>query len=178
MRESIEKESFAILINNLSEQIEDKKERIEISKLLTAIQSSAIQSASLFLPNVISLQKKLFGSFALNSCQCHPYDEVIPLFNEGLIKAKEAFYLLQKDKETNFFIEVIDKQKESINYWKEALEKLNQPVQELVKEKSPETNKAFNKVFSLLQEMEEDDASLNRPRSVNESSHTGEDRPW
>ena len=178
LRESIEKESFAILINNLSEQIEDKKERIEISKLLTAIQSSAIQSASLFLPNVISLQKKLFGSFALNSCQCHPYDEVIPLFNEGLIKAKEAFYLLQKDKETNFFIEVIDKQKESINYWKEALEKLNQPVQELVKEKSPETNKAFNKVFSLLQEMEEDDASLNRPRSVNESSHTGEDRPW
>lgn len=175
----------------------------EADSLLYTSQSRIIDKAEAFFPAVIDKQNIGFKQEKL--CQRGPWDEVVPLFNRGLLDATLANQLL-KSKPSQQRV-VIQLQERVLKAWKEALDKLQSSKQAEKKEEQqskeenkpqeegqaqpktepkPEEQKSLkpiqpggsdlNDVLRLLQEMENDDRS--KPKMIESSSRKEVERPW
>lgn len=199
----IAKEEFVLLLNQSREQIQENAS-FEIDHLLPDLQQLVMTEARQFLDAVLAGQKQVFSAFsqAKTHCQCHPWNEVIPLFGEGYMNAGFSDTLL---KAGDLKIGSNQRlQKKAIDYWKEALAKLRNPSSSQSPKSSPEKQEPnqhsdkqesgqqseqqdlspknetgsakLNEILRMVQEMEKDDQS--KPQQVKTNSDKGEERPW
>lgn len=202
LENAIVKEEFVLLLNRLRMQVAGEADDLtDIDRLMPELQKTTLKAADQFLEVVIARQKEAFSAQEIQQsrCQCHPWDEVIPLFNEGYERALLVYHRLQFGGMADSLIERLGKS--VVEYWKEALAKLkafspsenrqpeeqqkqpkNQPTQQPEKaqgapEKEQQRDK-LNSVLRLIQEMENDDHSqpelLKSPPGIRE----GVERPW
>lgn len=188
LESSIAKEEFSLLINRLLQQGKQSNFK-EANELVQLVQRSVINVADDFLDAAVAQQKKAFAGNGDNSCQCRPWDEVVPLFNAGFLQALGANEILEKRNITPSVMAAVEQMQEStVNNWKEALAKLRaKPTSEkkTAEEKKSEEEKQnqnaesgkqeLNNVLRLVQDMENDDRS--KPR-VKVSGVKGMERPW
>jgi hypothetical protein len=181
---AIEEQHYAIQLNSSLQQIEvDDSDIQEINHLLISSQHQTIESALPFLPIAYSEQIEGFHGKDLNiACQCKPWDEVLPLFNEGWEEAQQAKTLLQNDSQL-----AIAHQERAQMLWKKALEKLKAGIsakQEKAKQdknaSSEKTNvpkieppSSTNDILRSLQEMDQMDQRPQKSEAVKKG-----DKPW
>lgn len=153
LKNSIEDQDFALKLERLQQQ--SPQISSQIHKMTVDAQSEVLEQAQPFLAQVFIQQVKEFQE-SKRRCQKRPWDEVIPLFNEGWENAKTAQIR---------GIKTIDFQEKALQKWKEALEKMILPREtpESQSEKPSQAEskglKNLNQILTELQEMEHDDKS-------------------
>lgn len=180
----IAQEEFLLLLYQLTEAIHEWG---DIS--LPNLQQLTVEEAQTFSQAVLSHQTAIFRSLQSQlRCQCHPWDEVIPLFYAGYRHAViAATYAKQENRELQDSVE--ESIKQAIISWKEALTKLRAPPSQSKQPESkpqkqepsdsqPPSEPQNTKLYELLrtlQDMEQDDKS----KPVFKTATGGEDnRPW
>ncbi|MEI8366580.1 MAG: hypothetical protein WCF65_09220, partial [Parachlamydiaceae bacterium] len=176
LKDAVNEESFVVTLDQLNSNADVSKE------VLTAMQPLVLKTADSFLPALVAEQIVAFSINQANSCQCRPWDEVIPLFSEGYAAARHANELLGQQYNRE---EVTQWLKAAVRAWKEALEKMHasasnkQPVpnQKMTEAaaKLKETKASANDVIRQIQEMELDDRSK---INLKVQGSRGDDRPW
>lgn len=166
----------------LSQADSKQSELKDIDQLITELQNDVVESARLFPAASMAQQHLIYDDpgVKVDRCQCSPWDEVVPLFDEGFLKARHAASVFQDPLARAFTVML---QTQAIEYWKEALEALRHPrkkkSKEENKEEAPPLDKGeapLNDVLRFVQQMEKDDESQSRA-SVTEGRGS-EDRPW
>lgn len=196
LKDLIAKAEFLLLLHQLqpqsSEDIQDWK---EVYQQLSPLQQQTVEKADTFLPSVINQQNDAFSSSdsSLSRCQCHPWDEVIPLFYQGYQQAKlAATFARKKNKDLQENHRVKEWTKKAVVFWKEALNKMNNassPSEQPKTEPEPQQNEPYNQdtqnhqeatqlhnLLRTLQNMEQDDRS--KPAFKTATGTGGESKPW
>lgn len=182
LQNAIAKENLIILLNQLHEHLDDA------DQLILSLQKSALNTASQFPDSIIKEQIAAFRSEneQASHCQCHPWDEVIPLFSEGYDYASGATRGLEEDSSARGTIEAWQIKAEAL--WKEALHKMlstssqskqKTPQQEDMPPTSQQKEEQEPQLYDILQtlqNMEQDDRS--RPAFEQATSSQGDDKPW
>lgn len=173
--DAIEDQTYAITLFRLSQNINKQSELIDL--ILRDSQQSTMKTVEPFLSSVLAKETLDFPK----SCQCKPWDQVIPLFEKGRVAAKEAMqrvHLRQKVLPTMIL------QENALKFWREALEKLKHPEQGSTE--SPQQNQppppsnpnqqpqSTDQVLKLIQQMDQEDQL---PNSTEQYIQQGE-RPW
>lgn len=198
LENAIDKQEFILLLNSLRQQVEgDTKDLADVDKLLPELQQATLKAADIFPEAAVTQQKVAFSSDAnkKSRCQCHPWDEVIPLFSTGYLIAEQANEYLKINVVKQSTIERL--QKKAIDHWKEALAKMHatsskskQTSEQQSQQQSqpppeegngqPENqpqNGQLNDILRLVQDMEKDDRSKPMSKTAT-GNNKGDDRPW
>lgn len=147
----------------------DKKGRIQA--ILNDQQQVVLANASPFIPTVLKEQEILFqqAQGPASGCQQSPWEQVIPLFDQGLQAAQSAAKQLKGDELTprNIVIE----QKQTIKDWEQALNFMQHPP----KQNPPPTDgksapQNLTETFRLIQEMYLEDQP--QPTPTNQELHS------
>lgn len=199
LESAIAKQEFVILLNRLrGEKQGDDKTAREVDQILPELQQLTLTSAHRFLDAAMSQQKQAFTepSSGKSRCQCHPWDEVMPLFSDGYANAEFAnMRLLAGDYRP---ITTLPLQKKAVDLWKEALAKLHsssaskksseqsqsqemseseqQAEAKNLSKEGATNNVKLNEILRTIQDMEKDDQS--KPQQIKTYSGEGEERPW
>lgn len=177
----------------LENGIEDQKHALSVNRNILQLSSSTgvtpvlagsqidtIETVALFLTSVLNFQ---IAAYQNGGCQCKPWDEVIPLFNQGYSAATEAAKILQETNPDQRAAML--KQELALKYWQEALELLNKgkqgpPPPQKENEKSQESEKAPSETTtkedilrSLLEMYQEDRIPRAAPKQIQQA-----ERPW
>lgn len=149
----------------------------DIQELLPIIQQVVLARADRFTPALLVEERAAYSANKEDSCQCHPWNDVVPLFGEGYSAARRA---LEFPKQS-----VTPSLQEALRAWKEALEKMRAPKKQMTPHQNVKEKEAVpqpiqrgiraNDAIRLVQEMELDDQSK-VDRKLQGSS--GDDRPW
>lgn len=155
----------------------------DIDGLIGDLQKGVVLSARAFPEASIAQQRLIYEDTGAkdDKCQCSPWDEVVPLFDEGYLNARQAAAVL---------IEPAGRasatllQEKAIQNWKEALAALHERKPKEIKkqaqqrqEEQPQQEESdLNDVLRYVQEMEQDDRS--GPQTVAPMGGRGADRPW
>lgn len=186
VKKAIAAERIALLLNRLRQQAQGREQiSPDANALLLRFQHQVLKRAHPFVKEVIEEQELEFH-LAQKRSIAPPWNEVVPLFFEGLDAADRAFALLQPDELQ--FKDAESWQEKSIEKWMEALEALrrkrsessesqaSQPTAEAPATPSGKKEENFSKTVRLLQEMEEDDRSSSAIKI--RPANKGETRPW
>lgn len=199
LENAIAKQEFILLLNDLRRQVKgDKTSFSEIASLMPSLQQLTLKMADRFLGLVLKQQEEAFNSTdnRKSRCQCHPWDEVIPLFSEGYMAANVAQKYLEDKHFSLSSIELL--QKSTVDYWKKALEKMKAPYDSSLQDASksyenplqeqskktiqPEVelkqDDKLNDSVRLIQEMEAEDRSKPQQLKTSSGATKGEERPW
>jgi tetratricopeptide (TPR) repeat protein len=189
LENAIAKQEFLLLMEQLQEKIpEHEKGLADVDRLMPELQLSILHSAGLFPAAAIAQQKEAFSAAdkGQDRCQCHPWDEVVPLFNQGYVFAERAHHRLENRASSPGDITRL--QKLAIDRWKDALQKMRSSSAAPQKQEKPEQvsqqkelqekkqNAKFNEILRTVQDMENDDRS--QPQQLKASGSKREDRPW
>jgi len=186
LEQAIRQEQLALSLNRLRQQMQGREPSTEeVDALPSEAQKETVKVANGFLAAAIAYQREIFEKKPPESaCQKHPWDEVIPLFTEGLNSAIRAADVLSQD--VSRLRSVIPLGEMVLARWKEALSKLNAPTvssqaeqeQQKKAEKAPSgtSTSSLNQVVRFIQEMEADDKSYS---AIQESpAKSTVERPW
>ncbi len=140
LENAIEDQEYALSINRLYKQLENPSE--EIQYLIKNAQIETLLTAEPFYAQVLEKEKEDYPQ----SCQCHPWDAVIPSFEEGYRRAK-------------WKLPIISVQEEILRYWKQSKENATKQKETPVKpEQEPEqTPSKIQDVFREIEQMDQDD---------------------
>lgn len=114
LEDAIEDERYAIIINRQEVRLEDFTESVKA-------QQYAVSEVDGFYDAVKAWQDHDFHKQGtlVERCQYRPWDEVLPLFNQGLSSARKAL---------NYNgVDALIYQEQAYDAWKEALYKMNAP---------------------------------------------------
>ncbi|MFQ5728975.1 MAG: hypothetical protein ACE5GN_01270 [Waddliaceae bacterium] len=176
LENSIQEQVHALTLNHLEHEMSEEKEEAE--EILRKSQQITLQTAEPFLKAVLAKEIREFPV----RCQRKPWDKVIPLFDKGLLTAEQSNEILSAQKPAGLASSL---QEKTIEYWKEALEKMRKPEEE-EEEKEPEPpseeppplqpkeETSMQEVLHLLQKMEQEDR---QPRPQEMIPQQGL-RPW
>lgn len=177
---SIEDQVHALTLNLIQDRIAEEQEK-SIS-ILNGAQIFTLQTTQPFIDAVLEKQLRDWPE----TCQCKPWNRVIPLFVKGEQSALEAERLLKLDPDDAL---AMRKQEEAIKYWKDALHHLRHPEEEEEEEKKEEEKEEetpppppeeeeqkepIDEVMRQLQQMHRDDQ---QPKSDSQQIQKGI-RPW
>lgn len=190
----IAKEEFILLLGQLRHQSEGNAQELDdVDHLLSGLQLATIKAADRFPEVAIVQQKTAFNAEETKKsrCQCHPWDEVIPLFSQGYAFAELASHRLENQNLKHDVVEGL--QRKAVDRWKEALAKMrsspksnsslkdqqqeqaqNQPEDQ--EQEKQQQNKKLNDILKLVQDMEKDDHS--KPLFKTATGNKGDERPW
>ena len=150
LKYAIEDQEYALSINRLYKKLENPSE--EIGSLIKNAQTQTLKTADPFYAQVLEKEKQDYP----RSCQCQPWDTVIPSFEEGYRRAK-------------WEVAIIAVQEEILRYWKQSQENATKQ-----KESSPQEPSKIQDVFREIEKMEEDDK---QPKPAKPLSGKGI-KPW
>ena len=170
LEQGIEDQEWALMMNRLGQQINENLSS-EASEIVARSQTSVFQTVQQFTEVVIKYQQNEFqnASDPQLRCQDSPWDEVIPLFDQGYQDAKQAQDLLTKD----YLRTAASLQEKVLKSWREALRLMREPKKKRKEkpektaeepaapkeEPSQQPKEELNQTLRLLQEMEHDDQS-------------------
>ncbi len=153
---------------------EDSNQNKQIPAILYDQQKIVLTHANSFIPAVLQEQENSFqraGTPAL-SCQQSPWDQVIPLFDQGWQAAQSAVSALNQ-KELNS-AKIIGKQQQTIQAWQQALNLLLHPPKQSPPSSSDGESQAtpqnLSETFRLIQEMYLEDQS--QPQKTDQELHS------
>lgn len=148
----------------------DKLEEVpdDLFKQLYKEQNETLAMVEDYYQSVLDFQKKDFAK----KCQCSPWNQVLPLVEEGKQAAEDAAEELNKTSPQFAFVR--ENQKKAINRWEKALEMQQKQSEDSQSNSSNEQSQAMNQVFQYLQEMDQEDQ---RPAGQ-PSEQLGGFRPW
>lgn len=179
LTDAIEDEAHAVILNRISQELEKNWDSVLPS--LKSSQEEALNTAGSFYSIVLEKQIKEFAE----SCQCKPWNQVIPLFEKGNLAAEEAMKLIKQGERPHFAATF---QEKAEKYWREALEKMKHPDEQ--KKPKPEKEKkempeplekeekkeeSVQDVMKRLQQMSQDDR---RPEPKPAKPREQGARPW
>jgi len=165
---------------------------------LPDLQQLTVEKAQTFPLAVLARQHVVFSAAdSENSCQCHPWNEVIPLFYSGYQHATQASASSKEENPNSQESSLIEESiKKAVVSWKEALTKMHSPPppskQSESKPQQPKSapeseseqeqpspgatqNTKLYDLLRTLQDMEQDDKS----KPVFKTATSGdEERPW
>lgn len=185
LEDAIRRQEFAQRMNQLRFQLSAGDPFLkEIDTMVSDLQTGVLDSASLFTAGAIAGQRRIFDDpgFKGDRCQCRPWNNVVPLYDEGYVKAMQAKIALGS-LEGSIYADRF--QLQAIEAWKEALALLKEPEREQAAEEQslaspskniPPAGTALNDVLRNVQEMENDDRS--RPIAGGTGPGGGGDMPW
>jgi tetratricopeptide (TPR) repeat protein len=155
LKYAIEDQEHALSINKLYIQLLNPGK--EIKSWIINAQQETLNTANLFYPSVLDKESKDYPPH----CQCHPWDNVIPSFEEGYKRAK-------------WNLPIVSLQEDILRYWKESLE--NDTKKEDAAESDPESKNSskMNDVLRELQGMDQDDQIPKEKKQVLQEGV----RPW
>lgn len=133
---AIEDQEYALSINR--QYIQIKKPSEEMRQRIQKAQNEVLKTAEPFYGQVLEKEKKDYPEH----CQCHPWNAVIPSFEEGYRRAR-------------WLLPIIDVQQDILRYWKQTQE--NVTKQEETPVKSEEAPASIKEVFSEIEQMDQDD---------------------
>ena len=173
LEEAIAKEKFVLTLQHGDS---------DLNELLPIVQQAVLNSADRFLPRVLAKQTIAFSGDRPERCQCHPWDEVIPLFSEGYAqarRAREVFQAPSDGEKTTLRLQM------AVKYWEETLEKMRSAISKEEHSKanqkeapSPQQEQgksSSDDAIRLVQQMEDDDRSK---QDLRISGYIEDDRPW
>jgi tetratricopeptide (TPR) repeat protein len=162
-------------------RISEMKEKEPFNAKLAKAHSEVLEAVSSFLPVVIALERRNYSQ----RCQRKPWEDVIPLFNQGIQSALNA-----KESLNNFLTlpQSIRSQEQTLEYWQEALNALQKPLTKQDQFCENQNNKTSDESFSkesneeepiqnvlrLLLLMDQEDQKL-QPASIEVQKGT---KPW
>lgn len=162
LKEAIEDQTHAAKLYQLGKRLE---QGLNMNALLSNAQKHTVETSEPFLKSVFALQIQEFASDS-TSCQCKPWDEALPLFNEGYQLAVQVL-------DVSGF-EAITLQQKVLELWKKALQRLEQASkentsqQQMKKNESPTISSAkdlpkasSDQGLELLREMYQQDQRKN-----------------
>ncbi|WP_075883162.1 hypothetical protein [Candidatus Protochlamydia sp. W-9] len=160
----------AIRGNELTQLVtlsEDFANKEIMLKDVQAKQHQVIQQSLSFIPNALKEEKMNFNARDSKiACQKHPWEQVIPLFENGLLAAKQT-EIWMKSLPLQFFAILNEQQKTIIN-WQQALKLLenspsfseqspNPNPDPSHSNSKPKTSQDIQETLRLLQEMQSND---------------------
>jgi hypothetical protein len=158
-------------LNLLSQSVENGDKESTVNKLLTNAWNSTIESANPFIDRVLTIQtdrfRKTEGGASYLRCQQIPWNQVIPLFEDGYQSALIAKEELSNPSSQSLL--ALSAQRLTVGYWRQALnllrESANHSGASSAKLESDSSEKDISEVFNTLQEMEAGDAPKRHPSS-------------
>jgi tetratricopeptide (TPR) repeat protein len=178
LEDAIQDQVHALTLNQLLERIEGSQS--EAAQLLKGAQKFTVETAGPFLVSVLAKEKKEWPA----SCQCKPWDRVVPLFIKGEQAARKANKQLEQDVQHPL---AMRNQELAVKYWREALHAMRhveEKQKEEKKEEEPETppppperqkpKESVDEVMRQLQKMSLDDR---QPKPGSREVQKGI-RPW
>ena len=158
LEQAIEQQNAALLVN----QSALKGAPNRFAPTIIDLQNGVLNQAETFHHAVTTEQEE---AFANGLCLCHPWKEVLPLFNAGQQSAKKALLLLQDGE----FVRATFAQEHASKQWRAALEQLEQPPPA-----GSGTGRKEPEFLRLLQLMEQDDHTTPASRQRVKKGK----RPW
>lgn len=168
-------QNLALRLNQFRNQLSDADITERIKKEWIDSQQTVLKRAKPFLQTVYEAQVKIFQGNGTQRCQSSPWNEVLPLYEQGFQAAKDAAEMLKGRFAQQ--VQAISRQESAVAAWKEALNLLLNPKpyqegscfsgggqaqepqqQSKDQEEAPKPKETSNeKVLQLLQEMDLDD---------------------
>lgn len=145
----------------IATQTDEENKTKQLQAIVHTLQQDVMTFGSMFIPAVLKEQRLRFQEMKdpNNSCLQHPWDLVIPLFDEGYRLAESASQELKTN--TPSFTNIQAKQEQTIIRWQQALTLLlNPPGSNAVDQSHPVQ---VNDTFRQLQEMYVEDQSKPEP---------------
>lgn len=187
----IEEQHHALNQTRLLSRLVEKQEKIPAVALTFVIASQQYlpNFSDYFYQAAYAYQKKEFGAEVPKGskdlrCQYHPWNEVLPLFQQGIDGIKKTVKLLNaQDKSIQTYMTAMHAQENVLSVWNEALAKLKAPKSGEGCHASPLMNKpeqgisqpqSFENTARLIQQMNAEDQQPMVP-----SGHIKEGlKPW
>lgn len=161
LEDAIEEQMHALTLHRLSREMVDE----EANAVLLSSQERTLQTAAPFLREVIAKEIRDYPM----QCQCQPWETVVPLFDKGERSAEQALEILNKNAHTLLAMSL---QEEAVNYWKEALERMEKPRKE--PPHPPTDGPSTPDILRTLQQMDLEDR-IQKPQKIAPQEGI---RPW
>lgn len=186
LQAAIDKQQYALDQNMLWSRLTPKEQQSEeLQKILGEAQQSVLETASHYLPKVLEWQQNNFHSSSDNTCQCRPWNTVLPRFNKGY---QEALLSNVRLKTPLVHAKIaLESQDQTIKDWRKALEaKEEEKEQEQPQPKPSPSNPQkkdekqrdlpsnTNQVLQTLQDMQKADQGAVHPVPVIQKGS----KPW
>lgn len=168
----IEQQNNVLDLTNTYLQQGDGEEKQKLQQATKVSQDAVLAKVAEFPPAVLTMQKERYRSKEKNlQCQDKPWDEVIPLFDQGYRQALIAQKILNSS--PDLYRQSSQFQKNTVVYWLKALEKLKQFDAQKESQTQNQQQTQADQSLQLLSEMETNDlipAVAKPPQPV--------ERPW
>ncbi len=181
LEKALQQAKRALHLNRLA-QLEKINEPIQkqIEDILKKAQLQVLQLVQPFLDNVLTLETEHFrqiGVITSQRCQEKPWDQALPLFEEGYHESSRAWNALSQIPTQPLLAQ--SQQEQTVKNWQQVLQLMEQQQKisasaaeedKQTKEEPPETPAHINDIFNLIQEMDTQDTPIKQ--EVSKELHT------